>query len=43
MAVFDYTNNGRLTLKEVAEGVTIDDVKKATGAKFETYSQVGKF
>ena len=38
MAVFDFSNNGKLTLKEIAEEVTLDDVKKATGAKFETYS-----
>lgn len=43
MAVFDFSNEGRITLKEIAEGYTIDDVKKATGCAFESYAQVGTF
>jgi len=43
MAVFDFSNNGKLTLKEIADGLTIDHVKKATGAKFESYPQINKF
>lgn len=43
MAVFDYSNEGRITLKEIAEGLTIDDVKKATGCSFESYSNIGRF
>lgn len=42
MAVFDYSS-GRLTLKDVAEGLTVDDVAKATGCKFERYAQLGRF
>ena len=42
-AVFDYSNGGRLTLKDIAEGFTIDDIKANTGAKFETYSNIGRF
>jgi len=41
-AVFDFSS-GRITLKEIAEGLTIDDIKKNTGCSFETYSQIGKF
>jgi 3-oxoacid CoA-transferase len=43
MAVFDYSNNGRITLKDIAEGFTIDDVKASTGCKFESYSNIGTF
>lgn len=43
MAVFDYSNEGRITLKEIAEGLTIDDVKNATACDFETYSDIGRF
>jgi len=42
-AVFDFSNNGRITLKEIAEGLTIDDIKKNTGCKFESYSNIGRF
>jgi 3-oxoacid CoA-transferase len=42
MAVFDFSK-GRLTLKEIAEGLTLEDVKKATGCKFETYDTIGTF
>lgn len=41
-AVFDFSS-GRLTLKEIAEGLTIDDIKKSTGAKFERYPNIGTF
>ncbi len=43
MAVFDYSNNGRITLKDIAEGFTIDDVKRDTGCKFESYSNIGTY
>ena len=42
LAVFDFSS-GRLTLKELAEGVTIDQVKEATGCAFETYAEIGTF
>lgn len=42
-AVFDYSNDGRITLKEIAEGFTIDDIKANTGCDFETYSNIGTF
>jgi len=42
MAVFDF-KSGRLTLKDVAEGLTVDDVKKHTDCKFECYSELGSF
>lgn len=42
-AVFDFSNDGRLTLKEIATGFTIDDIKKNTGASFESYAQIGEF
>lgn len=41
-AVFDFSS-GRLTLKEIAEGFTLDDIKKNTGCEFEVVSQVGTF
>jgi len=34
-AVFDVDRNRGLTLKEIAEGLTVDDVKEATGCSFE--------
>lgn len=43
MAVFDFSNGGRLTLKEIAEGYTLDDVRKVTACDFETYSNIGTF
>lgn len=43
MAVFDFSKNGRITLKEIAEGLTLEDVKKATGAKFEMADKIGTF
>jgi 3-oxoacid CoA-transferase len=42
MAVFDFSK-GRLTLKEIAEGLTLEDIKKSTGCKFETYDNIGTF
>jgi 3-oxoacid CoA-transferase len=42
MAVFDFSS-GRLTLKELAEGVSLDQVKEATGCSFESYSDIGTF
>lgn len=42
-AVFDYSNEGRITLKEIAEGFTIDDIKRNTGCSFESYSDIGTF
>lgn len=43
MAVFDFANNGRITLKELAEGVTVDQVREATGTTFESYPELGTF
>lgn len=42
-AVFDFSNDGRITLKEIAEGYTIDDIKNDTSADFECYSDIGTF
>ena len=41
-AVFDFAS-GRITLKEIAEGYTIDDIKKNTGCDFEVYENLGRF
>ena len=35
LGAFDFSKGGRLTLKDLQEGVTVDDVRKATGCKFE--------
>jgi len=35
--------DGRLVLKEVAKGLTIDDIKKCTGYSFETVQNVEEF
>lgn len=43
LAVFDFSKNGRLTLKEIADGVTLEDVKKNTGCKFEMADKIGSF
>lgn len=43
MAVFDFSKNGRLTLKEIAQGFTLEDVQKATGCKFEMADAIGTF
>lgn len=43
MAVFDFSKNGRITLKEIGDGFTLDDVKKATGCNFEMADQIGTF
>lgn len=42
-AVFDFSNEGRLTLKEIAEGYTLDDIKNSTACDFETYPEIGVF
>jgi acyl CoA:acetate/3-ketoacid CoA transferase beta subunit len=42
-AVFDFCNEGRITLKEIAEGLSIDDISKSTGCTFETYSDIARF
>jgi len=42
-AVFDFSKNGRLTLKEIAEGLTLEDIKRDTGCKFELADNVGTF
>ena len=42
-AVFDFSKNGRLTLLEIAEGLTLDDIKKSTACKFELADTVGTF
>lgn len=41
-AVFDFAS-GRLTLKEVAEGLSVDDIMKCTSAKFDTYPHLETF
>lgn len=45
MAVFDVdrANKGGLTLVEVAEGVTVEDVKKVTGAPFKVAENLGTY
>ncbi len=43
MAVFDFSKNGRITLKEIAEGLTLEDVRKATSANFEVADKIGTF
>lgn len=43
LAVFDFSKNGRLTLLEIAEGVTLEQVQKATGCKFEMADKIGSF
>lgn len=43
MAVFDFSKNGRITLKEIAKEYTLEDVKKATGCKFEMADNIGSF
>lgn len=42
-AVFDFSKNGRLTLLEIAEGLTLDDIKKSTSCKFELADKIGTF
>lgn len=43
LAVFDVDRNaGKMQLSEVAEGVTLDEVKAKTGCEFEVGSNVGK-
>ena len=41
-AVFDFAS-GKLTLKEIAEGFSLDDIKKNTGCDFEVYENLGIF
>src|SRR3990167_2088974 len=43
LAVFDFSKKGRLTLLEIAEGVTLEEVQKATGCKFEMADKIGSF
>jgi len=42
LAVFDFSS-GSLTLKEIAKGHTLDEIKEKTGCSFECYSQIGTF
>jgi len=42
LAVIDVVDGG-LVLKELAEGVTVDDVKEATGCSFDVDSDLGSF
>jgi 3-oxoacid CoA-transferase len=43
LAVFDVDRSmGKMRLSEVAEGVTLEEVKAKTGADFEVGSNVGK-
>jgi len=39
-AVFDVHSERGLTLKEIAEGLTVDDIKEATGCEFEVASDL---
>lgn len=42
LAVFDVDRHaGKMRLSEIAEGVTLDEVKARTGAEFEVPSKVG--
>jgi 3-oxoacid CoA-transferase len=44
LAVFDVDRaKGRLTLIELAEGVTLDEVRAKTGCEFDVASNVGTF
>jgi 3-oxoacid CoA-transferase len=44
LSVFDVDRvNGGLTLVELAEGVTVEDVRKATGAEFKVAERLGSF
>ena len=43
LAVFDFGDEGRLVLRELAEGVSVDDVRSKTGCSFELHSEVGVF
>ncbi|KAJ8073740.1 hypothetical protein PM082_012018 [Marasmius tenuissimus] len=44
LAVFDVDRvNGELELIDVAEGVSVDDVRKKTGCEFKVRSQLGSF
>ena len=42
LAVFEVTKNG-LILQEVAEGSTLEDVRRLTEADFEVASNLGQF
>lgn len=43
LAVFDVDRHaGKMQLSEVAEGVTLEEVKAKTGCEFEVGSNVGK-
>ena len=39
-AVFDVDHENGLTLKEIAEGLTVSDIKEATGCEFEVASDL---
>jgi 3-oxoacid CoA-transferase len=44
LAAFDVDNEkGVLTLTDLAEGVTLEEVKAKTGAKFQVKEQLGSF
>lgn len=44
LAVFDVDRaKGKLTLIEVAEGVSVEDVKKKTECDFEVAEEIGRF
>lgn len=45
MAVFDVDRlgGGGLTLVEIAEGVTVDALRKVTGAEFQVAEHLGEF
>jgi len=42
-AVFDYSINGRLTLREIAQGSTLEDIRASTGCPFELSPTIGTF
>ena len=43
MAVFEWKNREKMCLVEVAKGVSLDDVKNATGCKFEVKEPLKEF
>lgn len=43
LAVFDFSKNGRLTLKEIADGHSLEEVQNSTGCKFELAETIGTF
>lgn len=42
MAVFEF-NDGKMTLTEIAENTTLDEVRAASEANFEVRDHIGRF